>query len=689
MEKSKSEDLQDESIAHIAFEEKARVIVLYQLNIMRLYRILISCITGCMLLSASTCKAFLQVDTIHSMLDTLIVSGVRIGATHSAAPSQQIDADELRRLGVTNVGDAMKFMSGVTVKDYGGVGGLKTVSVRGMGAQHTAVFYDGVAIGDCQSGQVDLGRFSTDNLEGVQLTIGQGNDIYRPARVLASAATLFVETAMPRSNNLNVSLRTGSFNTYQAAIQCGRLLGKGWRMSLFTDYMTSGGKYNFDIENLRSSIKGKRLNSDIEAMRAETSFSWSGKRSLFRAKLYAYNSSQGVPGAVIVDNPLSSERLLTRNLFGQLFYELQPNNIIRMKAALKHNYVYNRNKQPAIHNCNRYRQHETDFSYTIAMYAAEWLSFAISEEAFYNTLRTSNRHNTMSSSPERLTILSAASMQLSLSNFSATASLLYSYASEWSNSGEVAPDRSRFSPSIAVAFSPFGKGMTLRASYKDIFRMPTFNDLYYRESGNYKLRPEKSRMFNAGLSYSYTSNSILKEMNIAMDAYYGAVKDKIVAVPGIFVWKMSNVNDVRLSGFDTNLSSAFAVNDKCDFKISAAYNYMYAVDDTEGSLFKGHQIIYTPRHSGSFAASLYTPLLDIGYSLVWSGDRYRLAQNIPSTRVDAYYDHSMWVSHDWNVGRGVLSAKIDAMNILGTNYEIIRYYPMAGRSLHLSLMLKL
>ena len=51
---------------------------------------------------------------------------------------------------------ALKRFAGVQVKDYGGVGGMKTVNIRGLGAGHTGVTYDGVQVGDCQSGQVDL-----------------------------------------------------------------------------------------------------------------------------------------------------------------------------------------------------------------------------------------------------------------------------------------------------------------------------------------------------------------------------------------------------------------------------------------------------------------------------------------------------------------------------------------------------
>ncbi|WP_304472735.1 TonB-dependent receptor, partial [uncultured Muribaculum sp.] len=57
----------------------------------------------------------------------------------SAVPQQTLTADQISRLGITDMGDAVRRFSGANVKDYGGIGGLKTVSVRNMGAAHTAV----------------------------------------------------------------------------------------------------------------------------------------------------------------------------------------------------------------------------------------------------------------------------------------------------------------------------------------------------------------------------------------------------------------------------------------------------------------------------------------------------------------------------------------------------------------------
>jgi len=88
-------------------------------------------------------------------------------------PAQSLTGRDLQRLSAVSVADALRFFAGIQIKDYGGVGGLKTVNIRSMGSQHVGVFYDGLQLGNAQNGQIDLGRFSLDNMESVSIYNGQ------------------------------------------------------------------------------------------------------------------------------------------------------------------------------------------------------------------------------------------------------------------------------------------------------------------------------------------------------------------------------------------------------------------------------------------------------------------------------------------------------------------------------------
>ena len=85
---------------------------------------------------------------------------------------QTLSGEALKRMSNLNVADALRYFSGLQLKDYGGIGGIKTVNIRSMGTHHLGIAYDGIALGNAQNGQIDLGQFSLDNVEEISLYNG-------------------------------------------------------------------------------------------------------------------------------------------------------------------------------------------------------------------------------------------------------------------------------------------------------------------------------------------------------------------------------------------------------------------------------------------------------------------------------------------------------------------------------------
>src|SRR5690606_22668265 len=140
-------------------------------------------------------------------------------------------AKELGRLNSLSVADALRFFSGVQLKDYGGVGGLKTINVRSMGANHTSVFYNGVQLANAQNGQVDLGKFSLENLEEISLFSGQNPSLLQTAKAYSSASSLYLKTRTPlfdtlQKQQVKLSLKAGSFGLVNPSINYNRKLNR-------------------------------------------------------------------------------------------------------------------------------------------------------------------------------------------------------------------------------------------------------------------------------------------------------------------------------------------------------------------------------------------------------------------------------------------------------------------------------
>ena len=83
----------------------------------------------------------IESDTTQT-IEEVVVNGFRIsGNVLASSPVQTLSHADMERLGIHDMGDALKRFAGVQVKDYGGVGGMKTVNIRGLGAGHTGVVY--------------------------------------------------------------------------------------------------------------------------------------------------------------------------------------------------------------------------------------------------------------------------------------------------------------------------------------------------------------------------------------------------------------------------------------------------------------------------------------------------------------------------------------------------------------------
>ena len=249
-----------------------------------------------------------QADTVraYALPEVTVTDSHRIREVRSVAPVQSLSREELEHQHALQLSDAVKRFSGVTVKDYGGVGGLKTASVRSLGAQHTVIGYDGIAITDCQTGQIDLGRFSLENVGRVALSNGQDDNIFQPARFFASAGVLHIETLAPEfeaeeRTHLRAKVKAGSWGLANPSLRIERKAGRKWALTGDAEWMSSDGRYPFTLyygdENDASS-REKRQNTEVRALRAEAGlYGTFSIREQWRLKAYYYQSSRGLPAA--------------------------------------------------------------------------------------------------------------------------------------------------------------------------------------------------------------------------------------------------------------------------------------------------------------------------------------------------------------------------------------------------------
>ena len=632
----------------------------------------------------------------HTIEDVVVTAErSRTANVFSTIPVQSFSGDDIRLMGLQNLADAVKKFAGTSVKDYGGIGGMKTVSVRNLGAQHTAVSYDGIVVSNTQAGQIDIGRFSLDNVSLLSMAVGQSSDMLQSARHYASAAVMGISTAQPlpadKSSLLRIGLSGGSWGQINPKVRLWQRLSGSSVLSINADYMRADGTYPYTLVTGLESTRERRENSGISQWHVEgnvnTSFSDSSRLDV---KAYYYRSSRGLPGSVILYNNESNEHLWDENLFAQAIYNKRWNEQWQWVARAKYTHSWNKYEDYNIKYTNGRKeelnsQDEYYASATINWQPLRWLSMSLAEDAAFNKLRTTVNG---SPNPLRFTSLTALAAKLRIGRLTAEGNMVMTYATESLTESEkyslkTPDDRKHLSPSLSLSWRILPEeALYIRALYKSTFRMPTFNDLYYLQIGNTSLRPEKAHEYGIGITWNSRRTGCLKYIAFTADGYHNNVTDKIVAFPSTYIWKMVNFGKVEIWGVDATVATEVDIARKTCAMLSASLSFQDAQDKTPGSATYGSQLPYTAKVSGGISLILNTSWLTVGYSATGQGKRYSMAQNIREYQLPAFMEHSVSISRRFDLGNSSnINLQLSVNNITDEQYEIIKYYPMPGRSL--------
>lgn len=608
-----------------------------------------------------------RLDSVHTIRDVAVV-GVR---PHYLTPSQTLSGAALQDLSTTSVADALKYFSGVQIKDYGGLGGLKTVNVRSLGSQHVGIYLDGIRITNAQNGQIDLGRYSLSNMESVALYNANRNERLQSASEYASAATVYLQTRRPDSTAFNVEYGTGSFGLQKLKAYF------SFQNILFVDaeYQRTDGGYPFRFQSASEDTVGKRRNSDISFYRLEAAGFYKG----FTAHAYLYSSERGLPGPVVrrlSDQWDSTDRQWDRNFFLQSTYRHTWDRFA-LKTNLKYAYDWLRYLQDpstnaaAMHCDNHYRQQDL-YASVAAAWNSSWLSLTASTDLRWSDLTTNVYRSAYVYRLDSKSLLSAIA---SYRGFEGNIALLYTHIGDHSaRSAQSAAALSRLTPMLLASWHRHA--FTVRAFHKRIFRAPTLNDLYYTLVGNAQLRPEYTSQFDLGVDYKD------RHLHLALDAYYNRIEDKIVAIPmkSQFRWSMVNFGLVKSLGL-----SATAGYDRTWGKFSASANANYTCQrDRDYSSPHDPEyrntIPYSPLHSASLIVDLAYDGWSLCTSWLYTGDRFALISNNRDDLLGAWQTVDLKLNKRFRIRRHYVQATVECNNLCDSRHEVVKRYPMPGRN---------
>lgn len=658
----------------------------------------------CPLLTAQNEK-----DSIESTPLTEVVATAK--EQKEIISAQKLSGQELDALNSFSVADAIRYFSGVQLKDYGGVGGLKTINIRSMGTNQVGVFYNGIQLGNAQNGQVDLGKFSMDNIEEISLYNGQRSKIFQSARDFGSASSIYIQPRKPhfasnKNTNIKANIKFGSFDLINPSLLMEYKINNNISLSFNGEWINASGKYKVHYRRVLPKSKiiaydtvAIRQNGDINAVRLEAALYGTLEKGTWNINFYNYSSDRGVPGAVINNKWKRGERMQDINSFVQGNMKLaisdRWNTLLNIKYASDYTHFENFDYTLYPTN-NKFRQKEFYIATANLFYLTDFWDVSFSYDFQYNTLDADFQrmdNYDIFAYPRRTSHWLSLATSLDLNRLKIQASLLGTLIHETVRKYNAPDDKHVMTPAVFASYRLLpNEDLRLNAFAKKIFRVATFNEMYYVEMISSNIKPEYATQYDLGLKYTKRPRySIVKNIDAQIDVYYNLVEDKIICTPKspLFKWTTYNLGLVRIKGLDVSVGNMFRMGNVF-LQTKLQYTYQEARNYTDpGDTFYGHQIPYIPWHSGTVIASALYKDWTLNYSFIYTGERYSQSDNIVYNHVQPWYTHDVSLVKKFRIKDMNFKATLEVNNLFDQDYEVIFNYPMPKRNYRFSLVVEL
>lgn len=630
-----------------------------------------------------------RTDTVHhERLQEIEIRSQRTPPTlRTSTPTQVVAIEKIRNHGGLQASDILKQLAGVTLKDYGGIGGIKTISARGMGSQFSVVTIDGIPINNSQNGQVDLGRYLLGNTAFISFSQGLPSSSLLTAHAYSAGNVLNMETAEPyfstsEHTQMSLSLDGGSFGLYSPSLQWSQRWGRRFKSSLYINYLHSDGDYPFTLYYSHShrdnASTERRKHSAVSMITADGNLFYTiNKGNIWTTKIHYFKGEYELPGPVKLYSQLISKQQATEeSSFIQTRWRIEHEQWAgQLMAKLRYSYdTYIDTTPGSIKSNNTFQQGELFLSGSLHYRLTNWISLNLAADDDLSHLHSNlNQCNLVT----RNNISIAAALHSCIGKWEAQLHALYVNVSDQLDNQDTIPLWQKMTPYASILYK-INESTTLRLFYKETYRVPNFSELYFFQLTPHNLKPEHAHQINIGITRAIVPKNGKWSGLLTLDGYYNRINDKIIAKPtvNLYYWSMQNLGIVDILGFD--LVAQLHIG---NIELSGNYSFQSAIDHTDKqSSIYGYQIVYTPRHSGGIDIRWESQWVNIGTSAMVTGHRYSEPQNTSDNRLSAYCDVSLNADHRFSFKASSLTVRATINNLLDTQYEIVAAYPMMGRN---------
>ena len=454
---------------------------------------------------------------------------------------QIVTAEDIKKLGVTNVADALQQVAGIDVRRQGVNGMQADLYIRGGSFDQTLLLIDGIKVDDPQTGHHTMNlALPIEVIKRIEVIKGPAARVFGQN---AFTGAVNIVTKDVEENSLIAKVQGGSFGQFIAEATGAVSLKESSHIVHFSKNFSEGYRYNTDFDNtnyvLKSQFNKNKLPIELLTSYSERKFGANGFYG-FTSYIDQYEETQaslvGLSTVIKKGNFTWKPRIYWRR--NQDLYLLIRNN----PSAYRNLHITNK---IAVELNGSYQS-----KIGITGFGVEFSKYYISS----NRLGDNQR--------EIASLFLEHRFQFFNNIIDVTPGISASYFSDFDN--QIFPGLD-FGVKISEKFRAYGNIGTS-------FRLPTYTNLYYVSTmtiSNPNLETEEA--FSQEVGFKYLS----KNINVSLAAFNRDADNLIdyVRENASDAWQAQNIQHVNTKGYEANIEYKFLLN-QLPQKIQLGYSFL-------------------------------------------------------------------------------------------------------------------
>lgn len=560
--------------------------------------------------------------------------------------------------------------TGVDVDNFGGLGTLSTVSIRGSTSNQVNILLNGIKLNSPSNQSVDISSLPLSHASQIEITRGGSSAEYGDGGI---GGTINIITGLREGSSTVFGINAGSFGTTSLSFSRNKASGK-------TSYLISstflGSKGDFKFNNINSTPNN--LNDDYSDSRQNNSFNSYGLFASSSFKLTErlrissanefYYSKKGIPGNVYFPSLRSSEADLRDVMTFDIGLKgLFKNTDLKITLSSKIDRLDFKDPDGELTGTALFTGQTgfdlgTDLLFDI--YPGRDNLFTVSLGSTYYGLFQSV--NGTSIEPHRVYTHFYLKDQIGFLNSKLMIIpmlRLDSILDSWTTTDHDLV----FNPKLGILANPL-RGLEIKSNAGSSYRYPSFKELYFDEGfieGNPDLEKEAAFNFDIGFRYS------LKFLHVEMVYFLNRVSNIIVYEQvSNFRYKPLNIGEALIQGIEFSGS----INPFSFMKLSVNSSLLDPKNRSKDPNKNGNLIPGRPRHKTNARLSVFDRAREIWAEFQAIGSNYVNEAN--TVMLVPRYILNMGLSYRLQKA----TFNIEAKNITGSQIEDVRGFPLPGIS---------